>query len=285
MKILSLGFLALLVPSLNPAGSPVLSDNLKIEFRRTSLLPGSAIAIKNSSAAPLIACSYGRCKELTNKWELFGISINEEVKHKMFFYIPQKGWSFFEFILDKNLFTLKAPSKIRLPAQVEKTLENKDDTIANEAKYNKQIFKKSSLAAWPCQWEKPLKSVAVSQFGSVRTLASGLTYHHKGLDLRARSLTPIRSVADGTVLSTDDQVVGGKTINIDHGKGVISRYLHLTEFKVSAGQSIKAGELVALSGTSGRAEAPHLHWEMRVHGIAVDPLELLDLMPQICDLK
>ncbi|MBK9292849.1 MAG: M23 family metallopeptidase [Oligoflexia bacterium] len=252
-------------------------------IKRTSLQSGASFVMKNLSQDDVTACSYSRCQKISNSWEFFGIKIREETTHRLFIFIKNKGWAFLDLPLEKSLYSTTKPSKLRLPTSVQENLENNKEQIQIESEYNKKILTQSRHDTLGCQWKQPLKSKTVSQFSSVRTLPNGYTYPHTGLDFRATTFTPIQAVGDGVVLSTDDQVVGGKTINIDHGKGVISRYLHLSEFRVGIGQGVQSGQIIALSGSTGRVEAPHLHWEMRVHGIAVDPISTLALLKQICD--
>lgn len=283
-------FLLILTPAFSYTAKELSSNDKRklleqLFFVRSSPQAGSAIAVKNISIDEFIVCSYGKCLKPKNDWQVLPVKITEDSFHKIFVHISGHGWAVMDFPVEKSLFALRAPAKLRLPTAVQTHLENKDDMIKEQSLYNKKILKTFTPKQWSCYWQKPLESKKVSEFASTRTLPNGVTYPHVGLDLRAPASTPIVAVGDGIILSTDDQVVGGKTINIDHGKGLISRYLHLSEFKVAPGDRIRAGEIIALSGETGRVEAPHLHWEMRIHGVATDPLTTLQLMSQICDLK
>ena len=72
---------------------------------------------------------------------------------------------------------------------------------------------------------------------------------------------------------------------IDHGYGVMSRYLHLSKFKVAVGDEVKTGDVVGYSGATGRVEAPHLHWEIWVRGQPVNPMSAVRLLAHLADLE
>ena len=79
--------------------------------------------------------------------------------------------------------------------------------------------------------------------------------------------------ASGTVVLAEPLDVRGNAVVIDHGAGVFTGYWHLSQIDVQAGQQVKPGDQLGLVGTTGLSTGNHLHWEMRVHGIAVDPLQ------------
>jgi murein DD-endopeptidase MepM/ murein hydrolase activator NlpD len=83
--------------------------------------------------------------------------------------------------------------------------------------------------------------------------------------------TPIKASAQGVVLAVDDYFFNGKTIFIDHGNGLITMYCHLERIDVQAGETVSKGQLLGLSGITGRATGPHLHWSIVLNGVMVDP--------------
>jgi murein DD-endopeptidase MepM/ murein hydrolase activator NlpD len=96
---------------------------------------------------------------------------------------------------------------------------------------------------------------------------------HLGIDLAAPLGTPVYAPADGTVLASDWTSSGyGLMITIDHGFGLTTRYAHLSESLVEAGQTVRRGEAIAKVGNSGRTTGPHLHFETVLGGVHVDPL-------------
>lgn len=96
---------------------------------------------------------------------------------------------------------------------------------------------------------------------------------HTGIDFAAAIGTPIYATADGKVLSVDVKFSGyGKMVEINHGFGYHTRYCHMHEFAVRAGQNIKRGDLVGYVGNTGLSTAPHLHYEVLINGSQVDPV-------------
>jgi murein DD-endopeptidase MepM/ murein hydrolase activator NlpD len=97
---------------------------------------------------------------------------------------------------------------------------------------------------------------------------------HSGLDVAVKHGTPIKASAQGIVLAVADYFFNGKTVFVDHGNGLISMYCHLDRIDVQAGEKVNKGQPLGLSGMTGRASGPHLHWSVVLNGVMVDP-ELL----------
>jgi len=98
---------------------------------------------------------------------------------------------------------------------------------------------------------------------------------HTGMDFRAETGDPVRATADGNVTIAGWQGGYGKMVEIDHGNGLTTRYAHLSEIGVKVGQRVRAGFIVGNVGSTGRSTGPHLHYEARVGGDAVDPRKFL----------
>ena len=98
---------------------------------------------------------------------------------------------------------------------------------------------------------------------------------HTGLDFRGDTGEAIRATAAGTVTHTGWSGGYGKMVEIDHGNGLSTRYGHLSAIEVEAGQSVRSGQIVGRMGSTGRSTGPHLHYETRVGGEAVDPQRFL----------
>lgn len=125
----------------------------------------------------------------------------------------------------------------------------------------------------------PLRGLVVtSAFGDRRGVpagAGGGGRHHLGVDLRADVGTPVMAPRSG-VLSRVWRAAGyGLAVDIDHGGGWISRFAHLSRVLLERGARVEEGQIVAYSGSSGDASGPHLHWELRHRGRAVDPMQYL----------
>ncbi len=115
-----------------------------------------------------------------------------------------------------------------------------------------------------------------SRFGNRRSYnGSAYKYFHTGLDIVGKIGAEIYAPAAGTVVFTGPLTVRGNATMIDHGWGVYTGYMHQSEIKVKAGDHVEAGQLIGLVGDTGRVEGPHLHWEVWVGGVQVDPLDWL----------
>lgn len=98
---------------------------------------------------------------------------------------------------------------------------------------------------------------------------------HTGIDFRAETGTPVRAAGAGTVITAEFSGGYGNMVEIDHGNGLTTRYAHLSQIAVSEGQSVQPGGIVGRVGSTGRSTGPHLHYEVRVEGDAVDPQRFL----------
>ncbi|SDG66447.1 Murein DD-endopeptidase MepM and murein hydrolase activator NlpD, contain LysM domain [Pelagibacterium luteolum] len=98
---------------------------------------------------------------------------------------------------------------------------------------------------------------------------------HAGMDFRAVTGTPVRAAANGIVTVAGTNGGYGKMVEIDHGNGLATRYAHLNQILVATGQTIEGGASVGLSGSTGRSTGPHLHFEVRRGGSAVDPAHFM----------
>lgn len=124
----------------------------------------------------------------------------------------------------------------------------------------------------------PLDSVVTSEFGKARVYNNKLKGYHGGTDYRAKVGTPIKASNDGVVVLVKNRFYAGGSIVIDHGRGIYTCYYHLSKFDAKQGQRVKKGEIIGLSGKSGRVTGPHLHFGVRVGGVQVDPLQFVSLI-------
>ena len=129
------------------------------------------------------------------------------------------------------------------------------------------------LAAAPHLW--PTETHRLSSKFGYRTLLGVLEFH-KGIDIPVWYGTKVRATQDGVVKSAGWQTGYGWTVEIEHDLGFSTIYGHNSQLLVSKGDEVKAGDVIALSGNSGRTTGPHVHYEMRLNGTAVDPLKYID---------
>ncbi len=113
-----------------------------------------------------------------------------------------------------------------------------------------------------------------SRFGSRRNYnGTGYNYYHSGLDFYGGTGTKITAPAKGRVVFTGEMTVRGNMTIIDHGWGVYTAYLHQSEIDVKVGDIVEPGQTIGLIGATGRVTGPHLHWEVWVGGVPVNPME------------
>ncbi|HTH53291.1 MAG TPA: M23 family metallopeptidase [Edaphobacter sp.] len=130
----------------------------------------------------------------------------------------------------------------------------------------------------PTLW--PVMGPITSSFGQREdpVLGTGEGEFHKGIDISAPSGTPIRATGDGVVKSAEIESGYGREVTVDHGHGVETLYGHMSGFAVIAGQTVTRGEIIGYVGHSGRVSGPsgnHVHYEVRLHNIAVNPHKYL----------
>jgi murein DD-endopeptidase MepM/ murein hydrolase activator NlpD len=131
---------------------------------------------------------------------------------------------------------------------------------------------------WDGSFTDPAEAPISDVFGSERIFNNGKTSSpHLGLDFRVPTGTPVAALNSGTVLLARPLFYEGNFVVIDHGQGLLTLYLHLSEFKVKEGDVVKRGQIIGLSGGTGRATGPHLHVAVRWQGTYLDPARLLQL--------
>jgi murein DD-endopeptidase MepM/ murein hydrolase activator NlpD len=120
------------------------------------------------------------------------------------------------------------------------------------------------------------KNCWTSLFGTRRSYNGGpYDSIHSGLDFCGQVGTELYAVAPGKVIYTNTLIVRGGVVVIDHGWGVYTAYDHLSEILVQPGEMVRSGQLIALGGATGRSTGPHLHWEVWVGGVQVNPVDWL----------
>jgi len=133
--------------------------------------------------------------------------------------------------------------------------------------------KKEMLAHTPSIW--PVMGWVTSGFGFRTNPFTGLSQMHEGMDISNRVGTLIIAPASGMISDTGNDFSHGKFVVISHGFGMTTRYNHLNKVLVRAGQKVNRGDKIAEIGLSGQTTGPHLHYEVRVNGIPVNPMRYI----------
>jgi murein DD-endopeptidase MepM/ murein hydrolase activator NlpD len=133
---------------------------------------------------------------------------------------------------------------------------------------------KKFLDSIPTFW--PASGRISSKFGDRRDPFAGRKRFHEGIDIAASYGDDIRASAGGKVTLAKSYSGYGRTVIIDHGRGITTLYGHASNLLVKEGQAVSKGQVIAKVGSSGRSTGPHLHFEIRINDQAVDPLNYLD---------
>jgi len=138
-----------------------------------------------------------------------------------------------------------------------------------------------SAPEWAGDFIAPVPSVVSEAFGTSRTFNGKLATVHRGTDFRAPMGTPVHASNAGAVVLARELYYEGNCVVIDHGLGFMTMYMHLSKFEVKEGDKVEKGQIIALSGGTGRVTGPHLHLSVRWSGEYLDPGKLLALkLPQ-----
>ena len=176
----------------------------------------------------------------------------------------------------KEFYSLDLDSSVRC-------LEKQVDKISNLVELEKLSFRKAGgklgklqdkLSHVPSIW--PTYGYVTSGFGYRTHPITRKREFHEGYDIANRPYTPIVATADGVVRSVRVRGGYGKTVEIDHGYGLTTRYAHLARAFVKKGEKVKRGQRIAAMGSTGFVTGTHLHYEVRVLGRPVDPMNYFD---------
>jgi len=127
----------------------------------------------------------------------------------------------------------------------------------------------SLIMATPSIW--PTRGLVTSDFGVRESLFHGGSSMHQGMDIAAPTGTMIRAGADGIVTFASWESGYGNLVTISHGYGLASKYGHCSSLLIKEGQTVRRGQVIAAVGATGQATGPHLHYEILVHGVPVNP--------------
>lgn len=166
-----------------------------------------------------------------------------------------------------------AIERIDAPPEVASALS--EDIIRDEgAAFEALVSQVRPEQLWDGSFIEPVDAPLSSRFGTRRAYnVAAPGSHHSGTDYAAWTGTPVYADARGIVALAEHQQVRGNLVVLDHGLGVFSAFFHLNEIAVSEGDRVEQGDLLGYVGTTGLSTGPHLHWEVRVRGIPVNPQE------------
>ena len=148
-----------------------------------------------------------------------------------------------------------------------------------EASQIAELYKTTTPEAyWREPFQVPLPGVGGGRnFGHRRYFNDQARAPHSGADLAAATGTPVHAANRGRVVLAENLFFSGNAVFIDHGLGLYTVYLHLSEIQVQTGEMVERDQILGQAGATGRVTGPHLHWGVRVGNARVDPFSLLDL--------
>jgi len=136
----------------------------------------------------------------------------------------------------------------------------------------------SSKNYWFEDFIYPLDSKITSPFGTKRVYNNTTKSYHTGVDFKAPLNTKIKASNNGVVKISKNRFYAGNSIIIDHGHGIYTCYFHLNKMFVSVGEFVQKGDIIGLSGSTGRSTGPHLHFATFVNGVQINPTNLLETL-------
>lgn len=181
-------------------------------------------------------------------------------------------------------FAIRAASYPKIRAQLtvegkftEPTPEQLKQIDADQKVKEDYLSRVTPDREWDGNFAAPAHADVSDVYGSQRIFNGKAQRPHYGLDYRVPSGTPVEAMNKGTVLLARPLYFEGNCVVIDHGQGLLTLYLHLSEIKVKEGENVTRGQQIGLSGGTGRATGPHLHVAVRWQGTYLDPARLMQL--------
>ncbi len=186
----------------------------------------------------------------------------------------------------KKTITVLARAKIQAPLGIPEKLGGNTPQAASQlvttmAKEGQTLLavKSTPTQLWSGPFIFPVKNPIVTDaYGYTRDTV-GYAITHKGTDFHAPEGTPVMAINSGIVRVVQKYEIYGNTVIVDHGDGLLSMYMHLSQAKVKVGDKVTTGDIIALSGETGYAESPHLHLTIRINNISIDPMKFFALFP------
>jgi len=136
-------------------------------------------------------------------------------------------------------------------------------------------------ALWDGPWRMPVEGEVLHSFGFRRIINGEPRSPHNGEDIAAPLGTPVVAPNDGVARLTGERFFGGETVFLEHGAGLFTFYMHLSDIEVQDGQPVKKGDVIGKVGQTGRATGPHLHWGGRLNDARINPILLVQPEPRL----
>ncbi len=213
---------------------------------------------KNSKGEAIIVADYF----VTDKSFNCHVKVGEKIQTELQFTVEPKEYQAEVLKVD--------PKKIKLSPKDQKRAD------AEQVVLNKVYASSSPEILFSTPFMRPLNGHVTSVYGIKRVYNGMKKGQHLGTDFRAAIGVKVPAANSGKIVFAGDLFYTGWTVIIDHGLDIFTVYGHLSETLVSAGDMVKRGDIIALSGNTGRSSGPHLHWGVKVQGDYIDGFSLID---------
>jgi murein DD-endopeptidase MepM/ murein hydrolase activator NlpD len=249
------------------------------ELPKESRVPGGVaiVAVSSEKEAPRVEFGSYRSAVVQRDskwWAVVGVPLATRPGAQKLKVTSSKGTSEVAFtIKDKRYRTQEL--KIANQRQVEPLPEDLARIARENARTEKALSTFSTELGPTFQLRLPVRGVRSDTFGSRRIFNGQPRNPHSGMDIAAKTGTPIQSPAEGIVLDVGDFFFNGNTVFIDHGFGLVTMYCHLSKVDVKVGDRLTSGQVFGEVGATGRVTGPHLHFGVGLNRAMVDPALLL----------
>jgi murein DD-endopeptidase MepM/ murein hydrolase activator NlpD len=173
---------------------------------------------------------------------------------------------------DFNVETIIMPKIITSPALVAQYQQERKKVLETYASSKPELH-------FSGPFDLPMDKIEIStEFGETYFDPSDNSRSfHNGVDLRADIGLPVKAINDGIVKTADEYLLEGKFVTLDHGFDIFSNYLHLSEIYVKSGEKVSKGQIIGLSGDTGKSIGPHLHFMVKIKDVPIDPLAFIEI--------
>ena len=169
--------------------------------------------------------------------------------------------------------------EIHMTLPDEKVILSPDDleVVKEENERLKSLFLNVSDRLWKGTFRSPVENSIATYFGTKRIMNKTWTSIHRGIDIKGLEGEEVRASNNGKVVLSQELFFGGNTIILDHGQGIHTVYMHLSQLRVGCADSVSKGDVIGLLGSTGRSSGPHLHFGVKISNVSVNPRSVLKL--------
>lgn len=266
-------------------------SSLTIGSSSPTLSPGSVVLLTVKSSAPMTSVAGQAFGRPIRFWEAGPlewrglVAADLEAKPAMYDVDVSVTDTYGAVRTDKTKLTVARKQfetrRLRVGGEFVNPPAGEADRIADEAKRLAALFTQTTPRAWHGMFQLPVPGTATSSFGRLTVLNGQPRGRHQGADFRAITGTPVVAPNAGRIVLAEDLYFSGNTIVIDHGLGMFSLLAHLSRVDVVTGRDVTRGEMLGLSGATGRVTGPHLHWALRLSEFSVDPLSVVAVLSDL----